>query len=112
RERPAAGARGSFSYPARAGAPPPVRAPPAAGVPALGEQVELAPPRADRLADQAFALVVALGRVDHVEPRVEGAAEEPADGAAAHALVADLGAAEAKDARHHVGPAETALLQS
>src|SRR5262249_61436258 len=96
----------------RGGARPPSLPPPAAGWPALGEQVDPPPPRADRLADQAFALVVALGRVDHVKPRVECAAEEPADGAAAHALVADLGAAEAKDARHHVGPAETALLQS
>src|SRR5262249_14147426 len=92
--------------------PPPVRARPAAGVAALAEQIELAAPRADRLADQDLAVVVALGRVDHVEPGVERTAEEPADGPAAHALVADLGATEAQHARHHVSPAEPALLQS
>src|SRR6185436_205711 len=90
---------------------PPVRARPAAGVAALGEQIELAAPRADRLADQDLAVVVALGRVDHVEPGVERTTEEPADGPAAHALIADLGATEAQHARHHVGLAEPALLQ-
>src|SRR5207237_2665228 len=70
----------------------------------------LAPARADGLADQDFAVVVALGRVDHVEAGVERAAEKLRDRARAGALVPDLGAAEAEHADVHVGLAELAML--
>src|SRR5262249_38506366 len=71
---------------------------PAAGVPALREQRDLAAAGAERLADEALAVVVALGRVDHAQPGVERLAEQPCDRSGAHPLVADLGAAEAEDA--------------
>src|SRR5262249_41538275 len=48
----------------------PVRAP-AGAVPALGEEMELASPGGDRLADQELAVVVALGGVDDVQAGVE-----------------------------------------
>src|SRR5207244_2619743 len=91
---------------------PPVLARPAAGVAALGEQVALAPPPADGPADEGLAVLVALGRVNHVEAGVQRAAEEPYDRAAAHALVTDLRAPEAEDARHHVGLAEPAPIHT
>src|SRR5207249_11223312 len=87
---------------------PPVRSFPAPGVAALGEEVDLTSTGADGAPDEQLAVLVALGRVDHVEPGVERASEEPLDCAAAHALVADLGAAEAEHARDDVGPAEPA----
>src|SRR5206468_8845017 len=92
------------------GRAPPVGARPTAGVPALREQRDLPPAGPERLADQALAVVVALRRVEHVQPGVEGAPEQPRDRARAHALVADLGAAEAEHARHDVGPAELSPL--
>ena len=59
---------------------PPVGARPAAGVPALGEEVDTSRRRAaDRLADQLLAVVVALRGVDHVEAGVERAAEQARD---------------------------------
>src|SRR5262245_44388998 len=65
---------------------------------------------AERLADEALAVVVALGRVDHVQPGIERLAEQPRDGPGARILVADLGAAETEHAAHDVGAAEPALL--
>jgi hypothetical protein len=92
----------------RGGAPVPPA--PAAAVAALGEEVELAAPRANGTADELFAVLVALGGVDHVEPGVERAVQEPGDSAPAHALVADLRASESENARHHVGATEPASL--
>src|SRR4029453_8037170 len=68
----------------------PVAAAPAAPVPALGEEEELVPASADGLADQLFAVLVALRRVDDVQAGVERAAEEALDRAEARALVAHL----------------------
>jgi hypothetical protein len=90
----------------------PVAAAPAAPVPALGEQVELAPARADGLADQLFAILVALRRIDDVQAGVERTAEEALDRAEACALVADLRAAEPEHAGVDVGLAEPATLHS
>src|SRR5438034_5282953 len=91
--------------------PTPVGASPAAGVATFGEQIKLVPSSADGLADQDLAVLVALGGVDRVQTSVEGAAEQAGDGTRAHALVSDLGAAEAEHARDDVGAAETAALQ-
>ena len=89
---------------------PPVGAAPAAGVTALGEQMDVAAAPADGLADQLLAVLVALGRVDDVEAGVERAAEQALHRADAGPLVADLRAAEAEHAGHDVGPAEPATL--
>src|SRR5205807_2043154 len=89
---------------------PPVGARPAAGVPALREQRDVPASGSERLADQALAVVVALRGVDHVQPGVERAPEQPRDRAGAHALIPDLRAAEAEHARHDVGAAEPTLL--
>ena len=88
----------------------PVRAPPAASMAALGEEVELPPPGAERPPNEDLAVLVALGRVDHVQTGIQRAPEESRDRAAAHPLVADLGAAEAEHARDHIRLAEPALL--
>ena len=65
-------------------------------MPALREEVELAPAVRDGAADQPLALEVALGRVDDVEPRIERRAEERLDRLEARPLVADLRPAEAE----------------
>ena len=41
---------------------------------AFGEKVELIAAPAHRLADQLFALAIALGGIDDIEPGIEGAA--------------------------------------
>jgi AhpD family alkylhydroperoxidase len=89
---------------------PPVSPAVAARVAALGQQVDLVPAGPEGHADQGLAVLVALGGVDHVEAGVERGAEQPGDGARARPFVADLGAAEAEDADHHVGLAEAAAL--
>ena len=84
----------------------PVGPAPAAAVATLGEQVEVAPAAADGAANEDLAVLVALRGVHHVEARVEGAAQQAAYRALAHALIADLRAAKAEHAGHHVGGAE------
>src|SRR5262249_32313493 len=66
----------------------PVSAPPAAGVPALREEVDVPAPGAERPSDERLAVLVALGGVDRVEPRVERAPQESPDRPVAGALVA------------------------
>ena len=85
---------------------PPVGVSVAPSVPALGEEIELPAPAADRFADELLAVLVAFGGVDHVEAGVQRAAEQPCHRAAAHSLIADLGAAETQHAHLHVGIAE------
>src|SRR5204862_4297771 len=85
---------------------PPVVAAPAAGVADLGEEMELAAPAAHRAPDERLAVGVALGGVDHVQAGVERGVEQPGRGALAHALVADLAAAEAERRDLHVGASE------
>src|SRR5436853_1393902 len=89
---------------------PPVRAPVLRGMTALREEVVLRAPPADGPADQGFAPRVALGRVDGVQPRIEGAPEQPADPRRRDACVADLGSAEAEHAHLHVGLTESPSL--
>ena len=85
---------------------PPVVAAPAGGVADLREEVELAPPSAHRASDQRLAVRVALGGVDHVQAGVEGGVQQPRGHRLAHALVADLAAAEAERGDLHVGASE------
>src|SRR5262249_55511450 len=88
----------------------PVVTPAGAGVPALGEEVHLVPARAEGLADEDLAVLVALGGIDHVEAVVERAAEQPLHRPEARALVTDLRAPEAEDADLHVGSTQPPLL--
>src|SRR6185436_20624639 len=91
---------------------PPLGAPPAIAVPALGEEVVVGPARADRAPDQLLAIVVAFRRVDHVEAGVERRAQQALDRPPAHALVADLRAPEAEHAHVHVRLAEPPALHA
>ncbi len=76
------------------------------GVTAFGEEAELLPPRGESLADQLFALKIAFGRVDDVEPGVQGIAEEACHGVDLKLLETDLSPAEAERAHLHVRLAE------
>ena len=91
---------------------PPLAAPPALAVPALGEEVVVGPARADRASDQLLTVLVAFRRVDHVEPGVERRAQQALDGPPASALVADLRAPEAEHAHVHVRLAEPPALHA
>src|SRR2546422_6249308 len=75
-----------------------------------GVQTCALPIWAERPPNEDLAVLVALGRVDHVQTGIQRAPEESRDRAAAHPLVADLGAAEAEHARDHIRLAEPALL--
>src|SRR5712691_1546981 len=66
--------------------------------------------QSERPPNEDLAVLVALGRVDHVQTGIQRAPEESRDRAAAHPLVADLGAAEAENASDHIRLAEPALL--
>ncbi len=90
----------------------PIATPPAIAVPALGEEVIFRPPAPDRPPDQLLAGVVALRRVDHVEAGVERGAQEPRDSPLTHALVADLGSAEAEHAHVHVRLSQSPSLHA
>ena len=73
---------------------------------ALGEKIIVLAPSGDCLADQLFALHIALGSIDDIEPGVQGTIQKLRDGAGFGALEADLRAAETEDSHVHVGLAE------
>src|SRR5215813_7294285 len=91
---------------------PPVSAPEAPPVSALREEMKVAAAAAHRLADELFAVLVALRGVDHVETGVESAAEEPRHCTNADPLVTDLRTPEAENAHGQTGLAERPSLHA
>src|SRR5215468_7696839 len=91
---------------------PPVSAPEAPPVAALREEMKLTAAAAHGLADELFAVLVALRGVDHIEPGVESAAEEPRHRTSADPLVADLRAPEAENAHGQTGLTERPSLHA
>src|SRR5262245_25034351 len=77
-------------------------------VAALGEEVDLAAPAAQRLADHGLGVAVTLGGIHDVEAGIDRVAQEAPDGGRVGALEADLGAAEAEHADLETGAAERA----
>jgi hypothetical protein len=87
---------------------PPVVAPGALEVAALGEQVDIAAPPGDGLADERLRVAVALGGVDDVEAGLERVVEQPPHRCHLDAIEADLGPAKPQHADVQLGPPERA----
>jgi len=77
---------------------------------ALGKEVVFLASRRYGLPDEILAVYVAFCRVDDIEPGVESGVENLVDRGHRHALVADLGSAEAEGAHLHVRLAESPLF--
>ncbi len=73
---------------------------------ALGKEVALAAATINSVADEFFAIHVALGCIDDVETEIEGGVKHLFDRDSGDSLVPDLRSPEAQDAHLHVGLAE------
>ncbi len=79
---------------------------PACWMSALGKEVALAAATLNGVADEFFAIHVALGCIDDVETEVEGGVKHLFDGDSGDSLVPDLRSPEAQDAHLHFGLAK------
>ncbi len=79
---------------------------PACWMSALGKEVALAAVTLNSVADEFFAIHVALGCVDDVETEIEGGVKHLFDRDSGDSLVPDLRSPEAQDAHLHVGLAK------
>ena len=77
---------------------------------ALGEKIKFTSPFAHCLADELFAIVITLGRVDHVQTSLKRAVQQFRDRLGRCLLITDLGSAKAEDGNLHVGFSKSPLF--